>query len=165
MTPAGSVLDVLGQALDLLADQESDCAISPEPCRVATYPGVQVPWDNCGGWGCDEKNGQLWANLISFTTSGTGPCQRINFTAIIGVVRCELGKMADDGTPPTTDLSEADAVQQAADADAIWNLFNCCEDRPDSLRDLSLVNWTALGPSGGCVGGQWTVTGALDVCC
>lgn len=164
-TPALQVLGVLQQVVDLLTDEASGCAVAPAPCRVAVYPGIQVPWDSCeSGCGGGDSDGQLWANLVSFTATGQGACQRITFTALVGIVRCEKGKLTDEGFP-AAELTEADATQQAADADSIWRAFYCCENRPDALRDISLVNWTALGPSGGCVGGQWTMTGVLDVCC
>lgn len=165
MSPAVEVLGVLQQIVDLLTDPTSGCAVAPEPCRVAVYPGVQVPWDTCGDNGCTSKDGQLWANLVSFTATGQGECERVTFTAIVGVVRCEKGRVRDDGKLPRVEDTEADATQQAADADSIWEAFHCCVNRPDSLRDVSLTNWTALGPSGGCVGGQWTITGVLDTCC
>ena len=159
-------LAVLQQIVDLLTDETSGCAVSPVPCRVAVYPGASVPWDSCGSQGCgDEKNGQLWAALVSANVTGQGECRRITFTANIGVVRCEQGSLRDDGSFPPVDLTEADATQQAVDADTIWRALTCCEARSDALRDLTLVSWTALGPSGGCVGGQWTATGAIDVCC
>lgn len=171
-SPVSAVLSTLRDALELLAggDETSTCRIVPEPCRVALYPSGNVPWDNCES-GCNgaSSDGQLWAAFIGVSAvggePGNGPCRRFTFTAEIGVVRCEKAKLGDDGQMPASALVEADSDQQAADADAISNALVCCDTRPESLRDLELVSWAPRGPSGGCVGGVWTVRGVLDVCC
>lgn len=163
--PATAVLGVLQEVLDLLTDPTSGCVLSPEPCKIGLVPGSAVAWDTCGEGKCATgKDGQLWANLNTFTTVGVGPCQTITWTATIGIVRC-VATVKDDGTFPTSAELLADADQQAADADSIKAAIDCCENRSENIRDVTLVAWTALGPTGGCAGGQWTVKGVLDVCC
>lgn len=160
-----AVLSILEDALALLTDEVSGCAISPGVCRVTLDPGNNTAWDTCGDNTCSSGDGQLWANITTLTASPQqGPCQTITWAATIGVVRC-AATVRDDGTPPSSDAVQADAWQQALDADTIWSALTCCDTRPESLRDVAVVAWVALGPTGGCVGGQWTVRGQLDVCC
>lgn len=165
--PVSNVLEILRDALDLLTNVEA-CAIEPAPCRVAVYPsGGAVPWDTCeSGCNGESSDGQLWAAFTSVVSNNQpGPCRSYTWTAEIGVVRCEKAKPNDSGQMPSTALVEADAQQQAADADAIFNALTCCVDRPETLRDVELLTWAPRGPSGGCVGGIWTVRGVLDICC
>lgn len=159
------VLDVLQDALDLLTDPESGCALDPLPCRASLVPGLDVAWDSYGTR-CGDQDGQLWANLTGVTASTTerGECKRIIWTANIGVIRCAAG-LDDNGAAPSVDQLDADAWRQALDADKIREALTCCDTRPDTLRDVEVVTWLALGPSGYAAGGQWSVRGILDVCC
>lgn len=173
-TPLTDVADILRSALTLLTEdpEESDpdpsCPIlEPDVCRVALYLGGEVPYDSCDGGCSGSANGMLWAKIISVTpTQGNtdqGSCASYIWTAEIGVVRCVAG-LGNDGQPPTAAQVEADALQQAADADAIFTALRCCPTRPDELRDVSLTRWDPVGQSP-CAGGTWTVRGALNVCC
>jgi len=180
VTPTLRVLQTLRAILDLLTVDPSPgspgespgpdgCLLWPPPCRVVLSPGLDIAWDSCGEAGCadpDGRDGQLWANITTMATvnSSAGSCERINWTADIGIVRC-AATLQEDGSAPTVAAEEHDAWQQAADADMLWQAIRCCPTRPESVQDITLVNWTALGPSGGCVGGVWTISGALEVCC
>lgn len=159
-----TVLDTLQSVLDLLTDEVSGCPIQPLPCRVATYPGPEVPWDSCEVNAAGD-NGQLWANLLpTFSIQGEGSCQVITFQAEIGIVRC-AATLDDDGNPPTVQQVALDAAQQAEDADAIYRAVMCCPSRSEAVRSMILSAWRPVGPSGGCAGGIWTVRGVLNVCC
>lgn len=161
---AVQALATLQEIVDLLVDGSDNCVpLDPPPCRAGVYPGQEVPWDFCGGQ-CGGNDGQLFANLSGMDVRQEGPCQRITFTAEVGILRC-AAPMADDGTPPSAAAISADADQQAQDADAIWNAISCCTDRSEDLRGIVLVSWRALGPTGGCVGGAWIVRGVIDTCC
>lgn len=165
--PVAQVIDVLDHIVTLLTDPVSGCAVSPLPCRFGVETGTTVAWDTCGEGDCADTDGQLWASLTALTVVGanSGPeCVTVQWTAQVGVVRC-AAPMGEDGSAPSTTLTRADVDQQAADADAIRYALSCCESRGDALRDVALVSWIPLGPAGGCVGGQWTVRGVLDVCC
>lgn len=164
-----NVLDRLNLILDLLVDPDTEerCRLSPEPCRMSAYPGAEIAWDVCET--CGTRNGQLAAAVQGMQVSSPGPgCSRILWTAQIGVTRC-AASVGNDGSPPPVDAVSADADQQAADADAIASLILCCMREDPALVDVAdrveLVSWQPLGPSGGCVGGAWTVRGVLDVCC
>jgi hypothetical protein len=166
------VIELLSDILELLAGSEDSDAPCPLPpfCRVAVYPGMDVPWDSCGTGDCSEADGQLWAALqpltrIPSSDAGAGNCQVYRFTAQIGAVRC-AAKMGDDGQPPPVEAVQQDAIRQAIDADGIRYAITCCPERPQRLKDAGIVldSWTPLGPND-CVGGAWTISGRIDVCC
>lgn len=175
MSPTVNILHTLRDILDLLTCPcgdclTDDCQLVPQPCRVVLSPGLNVAWDSCGASGDGEcgcgggKEGQLWANITTMeTVPDAGNCERIIWTADVGIVRC-AATLDDDGNPPEVEAEEHDAWQQAADADRIRYAIRCCESRSDAIRDVELVTWTALGPDGGCVGGAWTIRGILDEC-
>lgn len=160
---ASATILVLEEILDRLTSETSTCGVlDPPPCRKAVYPGFEVAWDVCTA--CGESDGQLWANLSQIDTRLEGPCQRVTFLAEIGIVRC-AAIPKDDGTPPSEERVRQDADQQAADADAIWQLINCCTTDIELLQGIVTVTWRALGPEGGCVGGVWVIRGTYDTCC
>lgn len=166
LTPTVAILQTLRDILDLLTAPGA-CQIHPEPCRTVLSPGLDIAWDSCGD-SCGEngRDGQLWANITTMeaVTEGGGTCERITWTADVGIVRC-AATLQEDGSPPAPAAEEHDAWQQAADADMIRYAIRCCPTRRETMQDLQLVNWTALGPSGGCVGGAWTISGVLEDCC
>lgn len=175
-TPTITILETLRAILDTLtfsgspgeSPGQSDCLLVPQPCRVVLSPGLDIAWDSCGDHACADggRDGQLWANITTMTivNSSAGSCERINWTADVGIVRC-AATLQEDGSAPPVAAEEHDAWQQAADADRIRYAIRCCEGRSELVQDLSFVSWTALGPSGGCVGGAWTISGALEDCC
>lgn len=167
------VIELLSDILDLLTSEESDggCPL-PCFCRVAVYPGLEVPWDSCStGGACGECDGQLYAAIQSVTRvagDGVGACKTYIFTAIVGAVRCAAQVKDDDQNPfPSVEAVQNDAIRQARDADGIRYAIECCPTRPQRLKDAGIVleRWDPLGPQGGCVGGAWTITGRFDVCC
>jgi hypothetical protein len=163
LTPTVRILQTLRDILDLLTNP-GDCAIYPQPCRTVLSPGLNIAWDTCGSGCGDGQDGQLWANITTMAAENQGGnCEQIIWTADVGIVRC-AATVQDDGNPPPILAEEHDAWQQAADSDSIRNAIRCCEPRPDSIRDVELVTWTALGPDGGCVGGAWTIRGILESC-
>lgn len=167
------VIELLSDILELLTDGESEdnCAL-PCFCRVAVYPGLEVPWDSCGS-ACGECEGQLWGAIQGITrvpggsNAGNGGCQSYTFTAQIGAVRCAAKMIDDDRNPfPTIEAVQNDAIRQAIDADGIQHALTCCPARSQAIKDAGIVleSWLPLGPQD-CVGGAWTITGRVDVCC
>lgn len=164
------VIEVLSDILDVLTTDESEGGCPLEPyCRVAVYPGLEVPWDTCESDGCADGDGQLWGAVQSVTrvpgSAGSG-CEAWNWTAQIGSVRC-AAKPRDNASMPSIEAIQDDAVRQAVDADGILRGIKCCPERSARLRAAAIVvgDWTPLGPDGGCVGGAWTISGRFDVCC
>lgn len=168
MTPAVLILTTLEKVLDVLTTPEASggCPLDTQPCRVALYPGGEAAFDTCEESACSDGNGQLWANLQPFTltTDAGGNCQIIRYTAEIGIIRC-AAKPGNDGTPPSAAAVANDAWQQALDADQIQSAITCCDTlTPDDRDKLTLTAWRPV-IEGGCVGGIWTVTGVLNMCC
>lgn len=167
-------VEVLSDLLEIMTHDDSDsggmnCTLDPY-CRVAVYPGLEVPFDTCEVDDCGKgADGQLWATVQGVTpyptNTGTG-CDTYQWTAKIGSVRC-AAKPGEDGAPPSVEAVQADAARQAIDADAIMYAIRCCAPKVQRLRDAAMVvtTWVPLGPDGGCVGGEWTITGRFDVCC
>lgn len=166
------VLELLSDVLVLLTTEESagGCPLRCF-CRVAVYPGLQVPMDSCStGGACGECDGQLWGAIQSITRvqqagAAGGVCDAWMWTAQIGAVRC-AAMPSEDGTPPSVDAVQGDAVSQGVDADGIWYALSCCPTRPQRIKDAGIVleSWTPLA-EGDCVGGFWTIRGRFDVCC
>jgi hypothetical protein len=165
-------IELLSDILELLTTEESEggCAL-PCFCRVAVYPGLEVPWDSCTtGGSCGECDGQLYAAIQSVERvpgDGVGACKTYNFNAIVGAVRCAAKLKDDDLDPfPSVEAVQNDAIRQARDADGIRYAIECCPTRPQRLKDAGIVleRWDALGPQD-CVGGAWTIRGRFDVCC
>lgn len=168
MNPSVEILNELDRILTALTTPEASggCPLDPEPCRVALYPGGEVPFDSCEDSACSDGNGQLWANLQGYVFTGEYPCYTARFSAEIGITRCAAKPTASQPIPSVEEV-QADTWQQALDTDAILNALVCCEfGDPDSEHDkLVVTGWRPIDPQGGCVGGIWTVTGTLQMCC
>jgi hypothetical protein len=174
LPPGGTVhvLLILSDILETLTTDESEggCPL-PCFCRVAVYPGLEVPLDSCetGGHCADGCDGQLWGAVQSITRvqQPEAPgCEAYLWTAQVGAARC-AAMPRDDGTPPSIDAVQRDAARQAVDADGIRYAIACCPTRSQRVKDAGIVleSWTPLGPSGGCVAGFWTIRGRFDDCC
>lgn len=180
--PIMHTLELLSDILTVLTADESPgsdesgdvgCPLPPF-CRVALYPGPDVPWDSCStGGACKDSDGQLWAAFQGVTRvptsdAGSGSCGSYQFTAQIGAVRCVEGQLRDDDMAPfpPIDAIQNDAIRQGRDADGIRYALQCCPVRPRRLQDAGIVldSWAPL-VSGDCVGGAWTIRGRFDVCC
>lgn len=164
-------LNILTRVRDILADDTGGCALEPLPCRVATYPAGEVPFDACGDGDCGNgREGQLWVALqptpapATQGAAGAG-CARFTLTGQIGITRC-AAPPTSDLQPPEPGAVEANAVQQVLDADRIADALLCCPelDREDRAR-IAVGGWQPIDTQGGCYGGFWTVTAVYDVCC
>ena len=178
---AQSLLDCTCEALDALVTEVPGLAGCP--CRTGVVPGVPAA-DACDG-GCNvpdgEYPGQLTVNVIR-----TYPAELPRFTNVQAVIldgsncgtaalmvvdlsitlwRCVPGP-TDDGCPPSMAELGASAIQLHADMLAINQAVTCCFANRGTTRRkgrrYSLGQSTVLGPQGGCVGVQTTVTVALD---
>lgn len=150
-----SVLEAYSSAAGQLLD--------PTPGRVVLLaPGQEAAWDDC----CD---GQVWVRLVNVEPTptfdpsrrgGLGVCATPFFvvTAEIGVTRCAAVFDDNRGTAPTPAAITADGEQSVADMSTLLGVLAC----DDNTR--SIVSWTPTGPMGGCHGGYWTFTLAVDNC-
>jgi hypothetical protein len=153
---APSITEVLGPMLDQLLTC-AEAAI--DPVGRAFIATGQVSWDDCCG-------GQLWVRLVSLESlapnfaklgaTSLHPCG-LEWTATvgIGVLRCS-SIVNDSGQLAPADTFTAEALQVLADEAAICQAIYCCEVLP--LNRYDITRWDPLGPEGGCVGGEWTMT-------
>jgi hypothetical protein len=154
--PATLITEVIGPKLaELLSCAEA--ALDPPVGRVYLAPGSQVAWDDC----C---NGQLWVRLISLESlipaklgaTSVDPCGLVwTATVGIGVLRCSAS-MDERGQLASAATFTSEAVQMLADEAALCQAIYCCDVLP--MNKFDVHRWDPLGPEGGCVGGEWTMT-------
>lgn len=178
---ANALLTCVCEALDRLP--AALAGLAGCPCRVGVVPGAPAA-DGCDG-GCNvpegEWPGQLtvnvvrtyvaelprYTNLQSVRLDGTncGPGAITVVDLAITLWRCVPGP-TDDGCPPSMDLLADSARQTHADLMAITQGVTCCFPGTNTAhrkgRRYSLGQSLVLGPQGGCVGVQTSVTVALD---
>lgn len=133
----------------------------PKTCFCGILPGAEVAWDYTGDCG-EGTCGMAWVRLISVYPSsviGTpdesaGNCSAlIGMDVEIGIARC-VSQPDDDGNPPAPADLQADAALQVADAMALRKAAVCCAPE----KDFILGPYIPVGPSGGLVGGVWTIS-------
>jgi hypothetical protein len=153
----GLAVDLLGPMLtDLLSC--TSAALSPQVGRALVAPGGLVAWDEC----CD---GMTWTRLISLDytpdlahlgANNNNPCGlKWNASIGVGVLRCS-STVNDQGQVAGPEVFIAEAMQMTQDSAALCQAIYCCN--LVKLPDLQVQRWDALGPDGGCVGGEWTIT-------
>lgn len=113
---------------------------------------------------CEDKCGEAWVRLVSANVGDIlgQPQDVINncssplsLTLEVGVLRCF--KMEDDGEAPTQRDLLCAATEQINDMVTIKRAVGCC----DHFTDVLFSSWTPMGPTGGLVGGAWTVVAGL----
>jgi hypothetical protein len=130
--------------------------------RVTMMPGSDIVWDVC------DCGGQLWIRVVSIVGAAAlsepagQPCAGMyQIRCGIGIVRC-AHTVDDEGNPPTPAEMTADALQTFQDrADIIQGILCCiapCIDEDYSMGTLRIEDWLPVGPQGGCVGGEVTIT-------
>lgn len=154
------------------------------PCRTGVVAGTPAA-DNCGE-GCGilpngQYPGQLTVNVartyiaemprytnlqaVRLEDTNCGPGAVTVADLSITLWRCSPGP-TDEGCPPDMDDLNDAAMQMHADMLAITQAVTCCYPSTDTQRRkgrrYSLGPSVALGPQGGCIGVQTTVTVALD---
>lgn len=145
-------------------------------CRAGLKPGSEefVPWDACCE--CPIGEGELWVAVnriwpsddFPFQVTGTErQCSFLSFAAelSIGVMRCSQA-LTDTGDAPSVERLTAETVKMTADAQALREAIRCCYGPTVEKGEYLLGSWVPLGPNGGCVGGQQTLTVTfLDCIC
>lgn len=154
--------DLLSDMLDCARNQLGERGLANLPGRSFVTAG-DVAWDDC----CD---GQLWVRLIHQIPAGTTTQSRPvrtncgvslwKTTIGVGIVRC-AATVDDQGQAPAAGELTADAMGVCQDMLDLDVAIRCCMA---DLAPLTMVRWDALGPQGGCVGGEWTVTVVRDLC-
>lgn len=144
-------------------------------------PGMETAWDHC----CDNS-GQAYLRVIEvYPTAGMGggssspfpqrdSMQRgaagascsINLLALhlgLGVIRC-AHTVDNHGRPPTGEQMTSDAAGTYDDLGLLLEVITQVIAAHKAFPKVVVGSWTPLGPSGGCVGGEWTLYAALDPC-
>ena len=149
--------------------EEADAPV----CRAFWHPGANAPWDACGETG-DGAEGQAWIAVPRVYPSDNFPSETIDahrcfprgYAAelTVGVLRC-AATIDSAGDAPTSEQVTADALKVSRDRALALDAIVCCLIGDDADPGIYRMGaWTPLGPDGGCVGGQWTVTVAVDSC-
>ena len=151
----------LADAIDELFEC-SLAAIDPPVCRSFKNPGEGAPHDNCEKNKSTGADGQLWVAHLGSTSGWPSPTGEPTVCSTpfsehieIGITRCVLSKLTDQGKPPSEELITADFEQQEADRLAIRNAMLCCAAIEG--KDVIIEGWEPIDPQGGCVGGVWTL--------
>lgn len=139
-----------------------ECPVEHDvPERVHLQPGAQVAWDG----GC----GQLWVRLLPIRPNivrGVRPPKcgphEWSVSLAVGVLRC-VQALGDDGTLPAVEQMNGEALQMVDDMEtlqhALQNLM-----LPWQAKEVTLDQWTPLGPQGGLAGGEWTLSFKVPNC-
>lgn len=142
-------------------------------CRAFWHPGSTAPWDACGTEDGGAE-GQAWVAVPRVYPSDNFPTETIDahrcfprgFAAevVVGVLRC-AATVDSSGRAPTAEQVTMDALKVSRDRAIALDAIVCCLIGEDAdPGEYRLGAWEPLGPNGGCVGGQWTVTVAVDAC-
>lgn len=164
--------DQLTPMLQRLADYvEARLIADSAPVASAALTAGLVAWDHC----CEQGGGQLRVRAVqTYDTnpfpapaSTPSPCWRTGAVDVeVSVMRC-AATMDDRGNPPPDTELDAEAARIHADRMAMLAALKCdfvADGTLDEDRPMVNVRWQALGPQGGCVGGQVTVTLGLSEC-
>lgn len=135
-----------------------------EPCLLALMPGADVPFDYCDNDDCGE-GGMAWVRLVlvspllnadgTVTAScTTGMDISFEMGMLVGAPR--MTQVGDQFVPPTAEENIMASLRQYEQMDAMYEALTCTE-LSSGFRP-AIVNYTPVGPQGGCVGGIWTAT-------
>jgi len=150
--------DLIGPVLKTYVD-EALRALDPKPSRVIEVaPGSVVAWDDCCG-------GQLWSRVVvvePFIGRQSGaslPCGVLywNVRVALGIIRC-AHTLTDSGNAPAAHLVAQDGQEMLRDLAVLQEVVLC------HPQTRSILNWTPLGPQGGCHGGEWQFTISVGTC-
>lgn len=164
-------MNVYGQRLASLVSELTDCLcelLATEgggpTCWCGYYPGAQVSWDNCGE--CSSGScGMAYVVVERVFVSESLPLEAqirnrtcatpLAVTLRVGALRCVPVADSDGSLPDEEAMLEA-GLGIMADMGAIHKAIACC------ISGGYVGGYMPLGPRGGCAGGEWTVTVALD---
>lgn len=142
-------------------------------CRAFWHPGANAPWDACGESG-DGAEGQAWVAVSRIYPSDNFPAEMVDAhrcfprgyaaEVTVGILRC-AATIDDQGHAPSAEAVTLDAIKTSRDRAIALDAIVCCFIGDDAEPgEYRMGAWTPLGPDGGCVGGTWTVTVAVDSC-
>lgn len=166
----------LGPIMQAVLDQAAEALTPPgqdgypieaaPPGRIYLSPGDTVAWDDC----C---NGQLWVRLLPVTAPrdssnprrGPGGVCGPHMWSVrlgIGVLRC-AAVVDDRGRAPAPSALTDDTLGMVEDMEILQHALQNL-DLPRAALSVTLTEWTPLGPSGQCVGGEWILALSVANC-
>lgn len=133
------------------------------PRRSMVVPGGPAVWDDC----CDDdEGGTLWVRTVRVWPSKVFPNKDLDAVPCraglavqlgIGIVRC-VKAMDDRGNPVTPTEYQEYARVANCDMAAIHQGIVGIPDYDEATAGVLAVDqWTPLGESGNCAGGEWTI--------
>ena len=128
-------------------------------CWCGIWPGIEVAWDYCGdcgngtcGMGYVQPGIVFPYSTFPFADTESNCSRPLAFQVEVGVVRC-MPTMDEDGELPSESEITDTALGMVLDQRALF-----CAIRDCQARGLVVVEgWNPAGPSGGCVGGAWSI--------
>lgn len=131
----------------------------PDPCFLGMLPGEAVPLNYCDNCG----DGMAWVRLVAIgaptdadpQAAGSTCYNPLAATVEVGIIR-GIVVIHEDGSPATPDEQMTAFREQMAGMRAMHRTLTCC-DLP-SGESIGELNYTPMGPEGGCVGGTFTGT-------
>lgn len=165
------MLALLDCAVDELDDNAQAGNGLGAPAHRSVQPGASAVWDDCCDCEADEScGGQVWVRVarayptdpLPIKVLRNIPCPDVvGVQVAVGIVRC-VSTMDDLGRAPHPDQLIADGHQMVCDMAALLRAAECCiEDDEAAVLD----QWTPLGASGGCAGGEWTLWWDAPITC
>jgi hypothetical protein len=153
---------VTAQLVDCVCAALAEKGAGPA-CFCGLVSGPTPAWDYCG----ECSGGNCGMGYVAVTSVfkyesfpdavGFTACDRpLAVTLTVGALRCTPIPSEDGDLPDEMDHAES-ALGLFADMGALYDAIACC-----GLRDVVVGEWTAFPSAGGCGGGAWEVTVALD---
>lgn len=162
MSVAIRLAKVAAALSDCLCDALKRSGAGPT-CFCGVVGGESPAWDYCGE--CDGSTcGMGYIVVQSVFPTSVFPeeetyakcATQMAAVLTVGALRCAPTMSEDGSLPGEEEMLEA-FLATNADMGAMLEAIQCC----DAFDDYALGSWTPLGPTGGCAGGEWTLTVAL----
>lgn len=155
------------QMIRLLACFEEEVAKRKLPgfCFIGLLPGSEAAEEHCGNCDTGGCGGMAWVMLSTQYASSVSPpapdttvtgCTPGMLTQLTLATRRCMPMGDDNGNPPTVDELLATTRLQMADMAAMRAAILCCFAKDENIA-VQLGTYVPSLPSGGCVGGGWTV--------
>lgn len=151
---------ILNRLLNAVEQALIDCG--RPACRVFLDSSGAPAWDICCECG-DGTSGQLWVsvyeiNHLNTTNAGTMRCiSQFEAQVNVGLLRCAWVQ-DENGNPPDADAVSLQTLGVLRDRVLINQAIICEFGQTLDVDQWTLGAWTSLGPEGGCVGGQVSLT-------
>lgn len=160
MIPASRTNDLARALLVAVIDyyQEVNVALPPRRYISSGVPALDCEQLTIHAERAFPNNGDITAQTAQPITMDVGHSLR-TMTYVISLWRC-APTIGDSGLPPAVAEEEAAAALVHADSIHLFNALLDAEDEgglPLGCNVLAILDWVAVGPEGGLVGGYLSV--------